>query len=118
MRISDWSSDVCSSDLLPFVLHDKQNRLSGPDLETLRLEIVVAHHNLDGSACFGCFDGLAEGLGTGVSMARSGLFTGMSTLVGTGGKRRPRGERVGRGGSCTNGHIKLNCHHGKSNERG
>src|SRR3546814_7711315 len=45
---------------LPFVLHDKPNRLSGPDLETLRLEIVVAHHNLDGSACFGCFAGLAE----------------------------------------------------------
>src|SRR3546814_16167832 len=82
---------------LPFVLHDKPNRLSGPDLETLRLEIVVAHHNLDGSACFGCFAGLAEGQGTGVSMARYGLFTGMSPRVGAGGPRRPRGDKCGGG---------------------
>src|SRR3546814_10262359 len=110
MRISDWSSDVCSSDLLPFVLHDKPNRLSGPVLETLRLEIVVAHHNLDGSACFGCFAGLAEGQVTGVSMARSGLFTGMSTRVGAGGQRRPRGEQCGGGDSCKNGLGNLNWH--------
>src|SRR3546814_9404028 len=85
---------------LPFVLQDKPDRLSGPDLEILRLEIVVAHHDLDGSACFGCFAGLAEGQGTGVSMARSGLFTGMSSRMGASGPHRPGSGQSGGGESC------------------
>src|SRR3546814_11889426 len=85
---------------LSFVLHDKTDRLSGSDLEALRLEIIVAHHNLDGSACSGRFAGLAEGQGRGVSVARSGLFTGMSSRMGASGQYRPGNGQCGGGDSC------------------
>src|SRR3546814_2844598 len=37
MRISDWSSDVCSSDLRPLIL--LENRLLGPILESFQLRM-------------------------------------------------------------------------------
>src|SRR3546814_14818636 len=47
MRISDWSSDVCSSDLLPVVLH----------FHGWPARLGVAHMNVrDGSAFFRCLE--------------------------------------------------------------
>src|SRR3546814_9325815 len=40
MRISDWSSDVCSSDLLPVIVNEE------PWAETLELVAKSEHHSL------------------------------------------------------------------------
>src|SRR3546814_4192425 len=39
MRISDWSSDVCSSDLLD-ALVDRQERIDGPDI-IVDLDVII-----------------------------------------------------------------------------
>src|SRR3546814_1974554 len=67
MRISDWSSDVCSSDLLPcWVVFDKQYRDRYPVL-TVRPgapdpEWLLAHDTLEGLAAAAGIDpvGLAD----------------------------------------------------------
>src|SRR3546814_17736253 len=40
MRISDWSSDVCSSDLLVMAVHNLGDREPGPDAAPIRVAII------------------------------------------------------------------------------
>src|SRR3546814_9138020 len=50
MRISDWSSDVCSSDLLTIILREKgknQRAVPAPDETRLALRAYLGHPELE-----------------------------------------------------------------------
>src|SRR3546814_8908315 len=50
MRISDWSSDVCSSDLIPFLEHDDANRaLMGSNMQRQAVPTLRAEKPLVGT---------------------------------------------------------------------
>src|SRR3546814_10932946 len=60
MRISDWSSDVCSSDLVVRERADEPVRRLGRPLEHLALVVRAVHHLLRGGDRLDLVVGVAE----------------------------------------------------------
>src|SRR3546814_5378114 len=91
MRISDWSSDVCSSDLLEHVVE-----------RAIELLAYSRHHRLEGLARLGHRALGADAVLAGIGEAG---FRRLQRLVGLAEPRLALGQRVGSGAAARLGSI-------------
>src|SRR3546814_6596117 len=92
MRISDWSSDVCSSDLVPGQRQLALERIG--DDQRLEVHAVVAAHR-DARAGKALFDELLDGIGVQRDNPREACMSRSPAAAGPNGLLRREAHKMG-----------------------